>query len=223
MCYNFKTSVFSYSLGVASAVFAFCTRQFVLGSLILAYAQMQLSEAMIWYGIDKNDTDWNKTGSKYGKYLLATHNFAIGIGIILSIIFISKQKLKLTDFIPMLVGVLIFIFIVCYYYFPQTYPDVTFPRRETCNKCQDPENRLQWKWPHQWYFMSYVVSIIIMAFYVKPMNSKILFLIFFTLTLVVTFLIYPNTMGSVWCWSTSFMAPCIVLIKLQIIYYLHKI
>ena len=55
MCYNFKTSILAYSIGMASAVFAFFTRQIVLGMLILFYAQMQLSEALIWAGIDDSD------------------------------------------------------------------------------------------------------------------------------------------------------------------------
>ena len=61
---------------------------------------MQLSEMMIWYGIDKDDLLWNKRGTTFGKYLLATHNFAIGLGIILSLYFISKQKIQPKDFIP---------------------------------------------------------------------------------------------------------------------------
>jgi UDP-glucose 6-dehydrogenase len=44
--------MFSYTIGMISAIFAFCTRQYVVGSLILAYTQMQLSELLIWYGID---------------------------------------------------------------------------------------------------------------------------------------------------------------------------
>jgi hypothetical protein len=88
MCYSFRTSILSYFLGIISAIFALCTRQIVLGCLILAYCQIQLSEMMIWYGIDNNNTKINKSGTSYGKYLLATHNIAISIGIIISLLFI---------------------------------------------------------------------------------------------------------------------------------------
>lgn len=213
MCYSFNTSVISYVLGISSAIFAFCTRQVVLGCLILAYAQMQLSEMMIWYGIDHKDLTWNKRGTSYGKYLLATHNFAIGLGIILSIIFISKRKLRPIDFVPIVIGALFFIGVVVFIYLPKKYPDVTFPLKDTCNKCQNPENRLQWPYPHKWYTISFIISLILVFCWIQPNCSKYTTLLMFSLTLLVTFLIYPRTIGSVWCWSTSFIAPLIVLLN----------
>ena len=87
MCYSVKTSIISYTLGIIAGIFALFTRQTVLGLLILAYSQMQFSELLIWYGIDTDNDNLNRFGTSYGKYLLATHNIAIGIGIILSIIF----------------------------------------------------------------------------------------------------------------------------------------
>ena len=74
-----------------------------------------------------------------GKYLLAVHPFAIGLGIILSILFVSKRNLILTDFIPILLGTFFFIFIVVYYYLPGGYPDETYPlkkckHKEKCKK-----------------------------------------------------------------------------------------
>lgn len=220
MCFSFKTSIFSYMLGIASAIFALCTRQLVLGCLILAYAQMQLSEAMIWYGIDKNKPEWNKIGTSFGKYLLATHNFAIGLGIILSIIFISKRKLKATDFIPVILGALFFLIIVVFVYLPSKYPDMTFPRSKTCDKCQNPENRLRWSFPHGWYLYGFALSLIFLFVWIKPLSSKYLCLLVFGLSLVVSSLIYPNTVGSVWCWSTSFIAPAVVLLNY---YLIHKL
>ena len=112
MCYSVKTSIISYTLGIIAGIFALFTRQTVLGLLILAYSQMQFSELLIWYGIDTDNDNLNRFGTSYGKYLLATHNIAIGIGIILSIIFISKKKLKITDFIPLAIGILFFMYIV---------------------------------------------------------------------------------------------------------------
>ena len=213
MCYSFKTSIISYILGMASAIFAFCTRQVVLGCLILAYAQMQLSEMMVWYGIDTKKPEWNKKGTTFGKYLLATHNFAIGMGILLSIIFISKQSFKLTDFIPIVVGALFFVCVVVFAYLPRQYPDMTFPEKDTCNKCQNPENRLKWPFPHGWYIFSYLISVVLMFFWIKPQGSKFIFLTFFSLSFLIAALVYPKTVGSVWCWSTSFIAPAIVLIN----------
>jgi hypothetical protein len=233
MCYSFKTSLTSYILGIASAVFAFITRQVVLGCLIMSYSQMQLSEMMIWHGIDNNDKNWNKTGTTFGKFLLPIHNFAIGLGIILSVIFISKRNLKPTDFIPIVVGTLFYLGIVVFVYLPNKYPDMTFPLSKTCNKCenpnsnvtkkpcnncQNPENRLIWPYPHMWYGLSFVISLFILFFWIKPENSQKTMLIFFSLSFLMAILIYPRTVGSVWCWSTSFIAPVIVLVN----YYLIK-
>lgn len=214
MCFSLRTSLISYTIGLASAIFAFATRQVVLGMLIIAYIQMQISELMIWYGIDKNDLSWNKTGTTFGKYLLAIHNLAIGLGIILSIIFISKRQLKLTDFIPAIVGLVFFVVIVLAVYLPNKYSDTTWPYKRICSdKCQSPENRLKWPYRHDWYLFSYIISVIIMFVYIKPNASRFLMLVMFSISFIVAALIYPNTVGSVWCWSTAFLAPAIVLIN----------
>jgi hypothetical protein len=212
MCFNFRTSIIAYTIGLVSAVFALCTRQLVLGCLVLAYAQMQLSEALIWAGIDKDDPGLNRTGTSFGKYLLATHNLAIGVGIILSVLFISKRKLTFFDTIPMLIGALFFVCIVLLYYLPREYPDMTFPRVQTCKReCQNAENRLQWTFPHKWYIGGFVISILIMIIWVKPLPTKIFMGFAFILTFILAFTIYPNSMGSIWCFSTSFIAPVIVV------------
>jgi len=70
MCYSFKTSIVSYTVGMVSGLFALATKQWVLGMLILFYSQIQLSEAFIWHGIDTNNAQLNAAGTKYGQYLL---------------------------------------------------------------------------------------------------------------------------------------------------------
>lgn len=221
MCYSFKTSVLSYTLGIISGIFALFTRQIALGILILTYSQMQFAELLIWHGIDTNDNNLNKFGSSYGKYLLATHNIAIGLGIILSIIFISKQKLKFFDFIPLIIGILFFIYIVLFYYLPKNYPDITLPLDPTCknytDRCQNPNNRLKWPWPHGWYLFGYVLSFIFLLIYIKPTNSKILIASIFTITLIGTFIFNPKVIGSVWCFSTAIIAPVLVILNYLII------
>jgi len=215
MCYSFKTSVVSYSLGMLSAIFCFCTRQIVLGTLILCYCQMQLSEMIIWHGIDNNNDNTNKLGTSIGKYLLATHNIAIGIGIILYVIFILKRKMKLTDFIPVLVGLAFFIFVVVYYYLPNNYPSITRQLKpcDSTSKCQNSKNRLVWPFPHGWYFFSFIISLLILLFYIKPLSTKIWLASVFTVTFLFTlFLMKANVVGSVWCFSTAILAPVIGIV-----------
>jgi hypothetical protein len=219
MCFSFRSAIFSFISAMIAAVVAFSTRQVVLGCLILAYAQMQLSEIMIWRGVDTDNVELNKKGTSYGKYMLATHPMAIGIGIILSLLFISKQKLKPTDFIPLIVGVIFFTFICIKYYAPNNYDGVTYPVK-TCsdeNKCKDGDNRLKWPYPFEWYTYSYIISLLIIVFFIKPTKNIYCFFFIFTLTLIMTYIIYPKTVGTVWCWSTSFIAPVIVLISWYLI------
>ena len=222
MCYSFQTSLISYTIGIISGVFALCTRQITLGLLILTYSQIQLAELLIWKGIDDNNIGLNKFGSSYGKYLLATHNIAIGIGIILSIIFISKQPLQIKDFIPLGVSILFFIFVVVFYYLPGNYPDRTFPLDPGCvdksKKCQNPNNRLDWKWPHSWYLYGFIIPLLFLTLYVKPVDTKIWLSFIFIITLIISvFLQPPTTAGSIWCFSAAVLAPIIVLVNYFII------
>ena len=222
MCYSFKTSLLSYSLGIIAGIFALCTRQITLGLLILTYSQMQFSELLIWHGIDTNNEKINKIGTSYGKYLLATHNIAIGVGIILSLIFVSKQSLKFTDFIPLASGLIFFLIILLFYYLPKKYPTMTFPLDSNCkdksSRCQNSNNRLLWEWPHSWYIFSYLISFIILIVYIKPINSKIWISSVFTLTFICTYIFNPKVIGSAWCFITAIIAPILVIVN----YYLIK-
>ena len=211
MCFSFETSVISYILAMFSAIFAFTTRQIVLGCLILSYAQMQLSELLIWKGIDTNNSRLNMLGTSIGKYFLATHPLAIGIGIILSILLVSKRTLIYTDFIPLLVGIGFFIFIVVYYYLPGDYNHETAQLKKCTeeNKCNTGDNRLFWPFPHKWYVSGYLITLLIVFIWIKPVITQLGFLVIFTLTFILTYIIYPKTVGSVWCWSTSAIAPVI--------------
>jgi hypothetical protein len=46
---------------------------------------------------------------------------------------------------------------------------------------------------------------------VKPLGSKCVLLSFFTVTYVVAGFVHGRTIGSVWCWATSILAPLVVL------------
>lgn len=213
MCYSFKTSIVSYSIGMASAIFALCTRQYILGMLILFFCQMQLSEAMIWKGIDDNNISLNKTGTKYGQYLLPTHLFAVGLGFLLSIYILQKQKLKPKHFIPILVGLLFYFVIVFGPYRTEKYTDVTYPANKSCldKSCQNNENRLQWPYPHKWYIYLFALAIIFCILFVKPLASQIYIGLFFVISFILSTVIYPHSTGSVWCFSAAILAPLIVI------------
>lgn len=220
MCYNYRTSLISFSLGLVSVIFAFKTRQYIIGTLILFYCQMQLSEAIIWKGIDDDNTSLNEKGTSYGKYLLATHNIAIGIGILLVVVFLNKRKLKLLDFTPLAIGIIFFLVIFSFVYSKKSYENTTYPLDRTCKtkSCQNNGNRLLWPYPHDWYVYSFLISLILLVIFIKPMRSKYFLGLIFTITFILTNLIQPRTVGSVWCFAAAILAPVIVGIN----YYITK-
>lgn len=223
MCYSLKTSIISYTLGMISGVFALCTRQYVLACLIFAFVQMQLAELLIWKSIDDNNDNLNRIGTSLGKHLLPIHNIAIGVGIILSILFISKTKknLNFVDCLPLISGVIFYVIILVLFYIRETYPDITLPLDPTCkdktNRCQNPDNRLLWPWPHGWYLYSFIISSIIMMAYAKPVNSKILLAFAFTSTFIITAIVQPKVVGSIWCNVAAIMCPILVLLNYMMI------
>lgn len=213
MCYSFTTSIISYSLGIISAIFAIATKQYMLGLLILFYCQMQLSEALIWYGIDTKNDELNKIGTSFGKYLLATHNIGLSFGIILC--YLDKQdKVDWQHFIPLFVSLLFFIIVVIVYYLPNNYPSLTRQLDPTCatetNKCQNPNNRLNWSYPHQWYIVSFIISLLLLYIYVKPAKNVIFLYIMFIGSFLIAKIFFNNVIGSFWCFSTAILAPILV-------------
>lgn len=212
MCYSVKTSLLSYMLGLAAAIFALCTRQWALGMLILFYCQIQLGELMIWKGVDSNDKHLNKIGTSFTKFMLATHTMGLGLGILLSVIFVSKKKVGFIDVVPLLVGIIFFAVIVVWKLLPNNYPDVTFPKDRDCN-CQNPNNRLEWKFPYSWYLYSALLSCVLVIGWVKPIASKIAIISFFALGLGLSELFFKKNVGTMWCFGSALLAPLIVIVN----------
>jgi hypothetical protein len=219
MCYSFKTSLFSYSIGIIAGIYALFTKQFALGLFILCFVQIQLSEIIIWYSIDTKNISLNKFGTKFGKYLLACHNIAIGFGMILSILFVSKNKLKFSDFLPLISGIILFIIINLFIYIPENYPETTYPLNKNCidKSCQNNNNRLVWQYPHAWYSISAIMTLIIIIIYFKPFSSKMLSCFFIISTFFFSFIFLRNVIGSIWCFSAAILAPVLVLFNYFII------
>jgi len=213
MCFSVRISIISYSLGMISAAFAIYTGQWMLGTLILFYSQMQLAEAFIWKGIDTNNLKMNRLGTAYGKYLLPTHNTAIGFGLIFSVLLVQKRSLELKDFIPFTIGI-IFYGIIMLLYAHTKSKNVTFPANQCSpnpRECQNWGNRLRWPFIHSWYVVSYIISLFLLfAFYDGNVKSKMFLLTAFSLLFAGTALIVPHSVGSSWCFSTAIAAPIIV-------------
>jgi len=216
MCFSFKTSIISLTIGIISSIFALCTNQITLGFLIFFYSQMQIAEAMIWRGIDTNQKSLNRKGTSYAKYILPTHNLAIGIGYIVALYY-QKKEIQWEDFIPFLIGILFYFYILLVYRFKKG-KDLTFPRKKVPKSCQNPNNRLLWPFPQNWYIISFMISLLLL-FFLKTISksSKILLYSFFTLSYVSSFLFSYVTIGSVFCFLTAILSPILVITNYFII------
>lgn len=208
MCFSFKTSLLSFCLGMLSAMFAYNNNQKGTSLFIFFYTLMQVSEMLIWSGLDNNNLDLNRVGTLIGKYTLPLHGIAIGLGLLW-----SMGVVTYINVIPLLIGILfaLYVFVVAY---AKDMPTVTYPY----NKCYKPEcqnwnNRLEWPYPVDWYKPLSVTFGILMMFYLKPFPLNIITPAFYAVSgLIVSYLFtVSGIIGSVWCLSTALIAPLIVL------------
>ena len=90
MCYDAKTSALAATIGILSAVVAFNLKEWVVGSFILVYSLMQVSEFLIWRGLDAKSTDLNQKGTWLASTTLRIH----AIVIILVLLAVSWKRLE---------------------------------------------------------------------------------------------------------------------------------
>lgn len=205
MCYNLETSVITFLSAMISGIVAIYLKQYILGLLIICYAQIQLSEVFIWWGLNTNNQILNRFGTAWGKYLLPAQIFIIGLGI----------YLHTKDVIPLIIGILVYL-IVLLIYSKHNHSDVTFYK---CgDNCVKYSGKLVWPYPYNWYSFTYAIFIILFMIYVRPLQSKVFIISIFTLTYIVSKMLnYNNAIGSFWCWTTSAFTPIIVIINTMLI------
>ena len=166
---------------------------------------MQLSEVIIWKSIHDNDTNLNKIGTNYGKYLLPAHNIAIGVGI----------YMHTKNLIPLIIGLVFYICILIVYNFT-TRNTITKPGCEENKSCDKYSGKLQWPYKHKWYVISFIISIILCFYYIKPFYPISLFISsFFIISwTALWFVDKNNAYGSYWCYTSAMLTPIIVLINI---------
>lgn len=203
MCYSFNVSIISYVLAMIAGLYALYNRLPILGVLIICYAQMQLSEAIIWFGIDTNNDHLNRLGTTVGKWALPLHNVALGIGVLISY---NTQEQTLYKWLPLIAG-LAFYFAVWHCHYRGTHHS-----RETNVTGTSEFAQLAWPYPHTWYALSLLLSGVIVLGYVRPLYPLgLLSWVAFIGTAIVTYFKAQNeTFGSMWCWSTAILAPVFV-------------
>ena len=220
MCYDLKVSIVSFVTVTLSGLVAIKIKQPILGLLMICYGLMQLAEAIIWIGIDKNNKNINKIGTKLAKYSLPLHNIAIGIGIIIAF-WAYKNNLKY--WIPLIVGIIFYIIVLVIYHKnrqgeQQFTSHCDLPKDS--DRCTNISARLQWPFPHTWYMYSFLISLVIMIVYIKPLfpNGAIIGLFYGLLWFITLYLGKSQVQGSFWCWSAAIFSPILVIM----IYFISK-
>jgi hypothetical protein len=204
---------------MASAVFCLCTRQFILGMLMMAYGQMQLSEMIIWFSIDHagGNERINRLGTRIGKVLLASHNLAVGLGLILSRVILSGKPLTWRHVGPALFGAGFLAFVMAVYYSGDNLPaDLTQPLDPAaCTagwRCRSSKNRLQWPYEHDWYGLGFLLTLSTVWAFCAPWQSVALITVGFTLTFACTmFLLAGTAVGSFWCFTAAVLSPALAV------------
>lgn len=212
MCYSFRASLIAYSLGMASAVFAITTKQYILGTIILFYCQIQLAEGIIWRGIDTDNINLNKIGTTFAKHALPLQALSVGLGYILSMYFLHKLELKHS--IPLLLGVLFYLYVIMVPYNTE-YPDTTYPSTGCVERsCQNNDNRLKWPFPTiSWYPYAFILYLGFVLLVIRPINSKLFLFSMFIGTVILAYIINPVNTGTMWCFASAILAPLLVLIN----------
>lgn len=81
MCFDQPSSLAAFSIGLASAYAAFVYGYTVLSVLLFIVALMQLSEFLIWRGIDNHDVSQNRAGTALARTTLGLHALAVCIAV----------------------------------------------------------------------------------------------------------------------------------------------
>lgn len=215
MCYSVNTSIFSYMMGMAASITALSSRQYILGMLILAYCQIQLAEAIIWRGIDTSQTSLNRLGTLYAKYTLPLHLMFVGLGVVM----MSTGFGMVAKYTPLILGILFYAGVIWFYSYDSSIKewvrrderDMSFPANRMCMKreCQNNENRLQWPFNDGWYTLQTFLMYIIFFVYL-PTKQSVILCAFFTVTYIISKMMYTWSTSSIWCFLSAILAPVLV-------------
>jgi hypothetical protein len=212
MCYNIQTSIVSFTIITISGIIALKMRQPILGCLMLVYGLMQLSEVLIWRGIDTNNETLNRAGTILGKYTLPSHNIAIGIGVLIACWASRNNPIY---WIPLTVGLLFYIGVMIIYFMRKDSNNgitkaCKYPQDK--DRCTKDSARLEWPYPHSWYALSMIISFILVLAYVKPLSRATVIVLFYVVTFVGTALLGKRqVLGSWWCWASAALAPLVLI------------
>ena len=213
MCYNIETSIVSFIVVTVCGIISLRISQPILGCLMLVYGLMQLSEILIWRSIDTKSDKLNRVGTSIGKYTLPSHNIAIGIGVLVSYWASRKNPVY---WIPLMVGIMFYIGVMIIYSHEKDANDgitkaCKYPEEK--DSCTKNSARLEWPYPHSWYSISMIISLILVLAYARPLSRAAVIVMFYVATFIgANILGKRQVLGSYWCWAAAALAPLVLIV-----------
>ncbi len=206
MCYNAKASALAATIGIVSAFVAFSLKEWVIGSLILIYSLVQVSEFLIWRGLDTGSVNLNRQGTWIASTTLRFH----AIVVLLVLLAVSWTRLEAQ---PNRRLALILLLLMAIFSWWKTTSTAAAPltTKPGCAKgC-----RLNWKFGKEY---SIQVLIIGLAILIGAPRLIIPMAVFYSIALLLALIlaaIDPKTtfkMGiyTVWCFFAAIFAPLFV-------------
>ena len=203
MCYNAKASALAATIGILSACVAFSLKEWVVGGLILIYSFMQVSEFLIWRGLDTGSVDLNRRGTWLASTTLRLHAI-----VVLVVLLVVKWKSLESNRRFALVGLLVAALFV-------SGKTGSTPGSLTTEPGCAQGCRLDWKFGRGW---GYPLQILIMGLalligaprLIGPVAVFYGAAVLFTLILAAVDPEPTFRPGTVWCFFTALFAPLLV-------------
>ena len=205
MCYNAKASALAATIGIVSAFVAFSLKEWVIGSLILIYSLVQVSEFLIWRGLDTGSVNLNRQGTWIASTTLRLH----AIVVLLVLLAVSWTRLENQPNRRLALILLLLMAIFCWWKTTSPVPSLT--TEPGCAKgC-----RLNWKFGEEY---SIQVLIIGLAILIGAPRLIVPMAVFYSIALLLALILaavdskttFKMAIYTVWCFFAAIFAPLFV-------------
>ena len=84
---------------------------------------------------------------------------------------------------------------------------------EEKDSCTNNSARLEWPYPHSWYSISMIISLILVLAYARPLSRAAVIVMFYVATFIgANILGKRQVLGSYWCWAAAALAPLVLIV-----------
>ena len=204
MCFNQPSSLAALAIGFATAYAAFVYRYTVVSVLIFIVAMMQLSEFLIWRGLDTDDTVLNRAGTALARNTLGLHAVAVCLAVFMFAMPVQRWR-RYGLVLCTLVAIAMYGLTVDAPYGQTTQAGCT-------SGC-----RLKWKFhvhPYSYATIFVVIFIALLLSQLPSLQAMCIF-IFYGITWVAAMATAEKgrlweAMTTSWCYASSFGSPLLV-------------